>query len=101
MKHRGPGRPLDPALLAVAEELRVQDFAALHGLSTSTVRGFLADGLPHYRYPGRITIPRVEGARWLERFRTGGSKVVALVDQVVTDLRPLAPASRRLRAVRR
>jgi hypothetical protein len=84
-KSRGPSKRLSPAWAAVAAELTVRDFAALHGISASTVRGFVAQGLPAYRYPGRLTIPREEGARWLERFRS--DRVGRLVDDVLADLR--------------
>ena len=66
-------------------ELRLADFAWLHGLSVSTVRGLVAQGLPVHRYPGMLTIPRVEGAAWLTRFRS--DRVGRLVDSVLQDLR--------------
>jgi hypothetical protein len=72
-------------MLAIAAELRLSDFAALHGISVSTVRALVTQGLPTYRYPGLITIPRVEGAAWLERFRS--DRVGRLVDATLADLR--------------
>jgi len=83
---RGPSKRLNPEMLAVASELRLADFGALHGLSVSTVRGLVAQGLPVYRYPGRLTVPREEGAAWLERFRS--DRVSRLVDSVLQDLNP-------------
>jgi hypothetical protein len=86
-------------MLAVAAEVSVQDFGALHALSARSIRGLIARGLPCYRYTGKVTIPREEGARWLERFRS--DRVARLVDEVVSEFRPLAEASRRLRAVQK
>jgi hypothetical protein len=77
---------LTPEQISVASELRLADFAGLHGLSVSTVRGFVSQGLPCFRYPGRITVPRIEGAAWLQRFRS--DRVGRLVDGVLQDLNP-------------
>jgi hypothetical protein len=85
MRHRGVSKRLTPEQAAHAAELRLVDFAWLHGLSLSTVRGLVAQGLPVYRYPGRLTVPRVEGAAWLERFRS--DRVSRLVDATLADLR--------------
>lgn len=85
MNYRGPSKRLSPEQVAHAAELRLADFAALHGISVSMVRGFVAQGLPVYRYPGRLTVPRVEGAAWLERFRS--DRVSRLVDSILQDLR--------------
>ena len=82
--HRGPSKLLTPEQTAHAAEVRLADFAWLHGLSLSTVRGLVAQGLPVYRYPGRLTVPRVEGAAWLERFRS--DRVSRLVDEALQDL---------------
>ena len=71
-------------MLAVAAEVSIRDFAALHGISVSLVRGLVAQGLPVYRYVGKLTIPRVEGAAWLQRFRS--DRVGRLVDSVLQDL---------------
>jgi hypothetical protein len=95
-QHRGSARRLDPAHIAAAAHLSVRDFGWVHALSPRVVRGLLADGLPHLRYPGKITIPREAGARWLEeRFRS--DRVARVVDEVLADFRPLAAASKRLR----
>jgi hypothetical protein len=86
MEHRrGPSKRLTPEQVAHAAELRLADFAWLHGLSLSTVRGLVAQGLPVFRYPGRVTVSRVEGAAWLERFRS--DRVSRLVDATLADLR--------------
>ncbi len=71
-------------MLAVASEVSVRDFAALHGISVSLVRRFITQGLPCFKYEGKYTIPREAGARWLERFRH--DRVAKLVDQVLQDL---------------
>jgi hypothetical protein len=82
---RGPGRKVDPAMLAVAEAVSLRDFAALHGLSVHKVRGLIAQGLPVNRYPHHYTIPRVLGAKWLERFRS--DRVGQIVNSVLHDLK--------------
>lgn len=86
MRTRGPARQLDPARIAAAAHVSVRDFGWLHALSPRVVRGLLAAGLPHLKYPGKVTIPREAGARWLEEhFRS--DRVGRLVDEVLTDLR--------------
>ncbi len=72
-------------MLAVASEVSVRDFAALHGISVSLVRRLVARGLPVYRYDGKLTVPRVEGAAWLQRFRS--DRVDRVVDEVLQDMR--------------
>ncbi len=84
-KGRGPGRRVSPEMLAVAEAVSMRDFAALHGISVPRVRTFISQGLPENRYPGRFTIPRVLGAAWLTRFRSG--RVGQIVDDVMKDLK--------------
>ena len=76
---------MSPAQVAVAVDLRIQDFGWLFGLSTSTVRKLLAQGLPHMRYPGRITIPREAGAAWLARYRS--DRVTGLVNDVLLNMK--------------
>jgi hypothetical protein len=75
---------LSPAMLAVASELSVRDFAALHGISVSLVRRFITQGLPCFKYEGKYIIPREAGARWLERFRH--DRIDRIVDDVLRDL---------------
>ncbi len=72
-------------MLAVASELSVRDFAQLHAISVHMVRTFIAKGLPHYRYQGKLTVPREAGALWLERFRS--DRVSRIVDDVLKDLK--------------
>jgi hypothetical protein len=72
-------------MLAVASEVSVRDFAALHGISVPRVRGFVAQGMSCYRYPGKLTVPREAGAQWLERFRS--DRVSRIVDSVLQDLK--------------
>jgi len=82
---RGPSRRVPPEILAVAEAVSLKDFAMLHGFSVHMVRTFITQGLPVNRYPGRFTIPRMAGARWLERFRS--DRVGQIVDSVLQDLK--------------
>lgn len=82
---RGPNLRVDPAILAVAEAVSIRDFAAMHGISIQRVRRLIAQGLPVNRYPHHFTIPRVLGAKWLERFRS--DRVGQIVDDVLKDMR--------------
>lgn len=84
-KTRGPSKRLSPELLAVVAEVSVRDVAALHGISVSLVRTFIAQGMPCYRYPSKLTVPREAGAQWLDRFRS--DRVSRIVDDVLKDLR--------------
>jgi hypothetical protein len=85
---RGPGRRVDPAVLAFAEAVTIRDFAALHGISVHRVRGLIAQGLPVNKYPHHYTVPREAGAKWLERFRS--DRVGQIVDDVMKDIRRTA-----------
>jgi hypothetical protein len=82
---RGPGRRVSPDVLAVAEAVSLRDFAALHGISVHMVRTFISKGLPVNRYPGKFTIPRALGAKWLERFRS--DRLGQIVADVLKDMR--------------
>jgi hypothetical protein len=84
-KGRGPSRRVSPEILAVAEAVSIRDFAMLHGISVHKVRTFIAQGLPVNRYPGKFTIPRALGAKWLERFRS--DRLGQIVADVLKDMR--------------
>lgn len=82
---RGPGKRLSPNQVAVATALNVRDFAALYGVSPAVVRGWVTAGLPVLRFPGKLSVLRVEGGEWIERrFRAG--RVERLVDEILKDL---------------
>jgi hypothetical protein len=81
---RGPGRRVDPAILAVAEAVTLRDFADLHGISIHKVRTLIAQGLPVNKYPHGYTVPRELGGAWLIRFRS--DRVGQIVDDVMRDL---------------
>jgi excisionase family DNA binding protein len=77
--------PLDPYL-------SLRAVSAYSGLSVRKLREFLAapfNPLPCYRVGGKVLVRRSEFDAWISRFRTAGSpNVTALVDEVLTDLRP-------------
>jgi hypothetical protein len=54
-------------------------------VSPAVVRGWVTAGLPVLRFPGKLSVLRVEGGAWVEhRFRA--DRVAKVVDEVLADL---------------
>jgi hypothetical protein len=82
---RGPGKRLAPEQIACARALSVRDFASLYGVSPAIVRSWVNAGLPALRFPGKMSILRVEGDEWVRR-RFRHDRVAKVVDEVLQDL---------------
>jgi len=67
--------------------LKVKQAAKYAGISERTFRDWLKEGLPHFRLSsGTILIAYLDIDTWLEQFRTDGSNLDAIVDEVVQDI---------------
>ena len=66
---------------------QVRPGAEYAGVSVRTFRDWLKAGLPHFRLStGTILVAYSDIDAWLEQFRADGSKVDAVVDEVLRDL---------------
>lgn len=58
--------PVVPEVAPAPRYLSVAAFAKRAGVSATTVRGWLKDGMPHTNAPGRLRVIVADADRWVE-----------------------------------